>query len=236
MSKSKTSLILFFFIFSFSNSQEIEEITIGYKTKIKVEPNKNILFNFAISQGRLTEGQFFVFSTRPEDNLKPAFIYISLASEKPPSPDNRDFAAQKIGQNILFINKNETENQEGEKKYLYICINSLEETTVDFEVNFVNNISLDLYQGIRPKLKLTDISNTDLISFTYKKTEYINTKKILFYSLAENINYFNMRVEFSYQKGIRRKTFDVKQRFENGYGAIVNFNLNVFDVQIMINI
>ena len=49
MSESKIILVLLFFLFSFgslANSQEIEEITIGTKMQINVEPNKNMLYNF----------------------------------------------------------------------------------------------------------------------------------------------------------------------------------------------
>ena len=184
------SLLFFSSLISLINSQDIPEIKVGDKISIKVEPNKNILYNFVISNEQLAEGQLFVFSTKPEEYLKPAFIYISLTQEKPPSPDNRDFSSQELGQNIIFINKAEIENQEGDKKYLYICINSLEETTVELEVNFIKIISLDLYKGFKPKLKLKDISSNNLISFNYNKTEYNNKKKILIYSLGENIKYF----------------------------------------------
>ena len=38
-----------------------------------------------------------------------------------------------------------------------------------------------------------------------------------------------MEVKYTNQQGIKVKTFDVKQRFENGYGAIIDFNSNIFD-------
>jgi len=52
-------------------------------------------------------------------------------------------------------------------------------------------------------------------------------KKVLLYSLGENINYFNMKVLFTNQT--ETYNLEVKQRFENGYGAIVDFNSNLFE-------
>ena len=217
-------LNLLFYSQSTANCQEIPEITVGTNLTINLSPNTNYLYNFVINETQLDEGQFIVFSTNPNEYLKPAFIYIALTPDKPPSPDNRDYSSQETGKNIIFINKTEIENQEGELKYLYLCINSLEETTVELEVKFLHNISLEDYKGIRPKLKLGDISGSKkIISFTYNTTEYGNKKiKILFYSLGENINYFTMKVRLVH--GTTAKNYNAKQRFENGLGAIIDFD------------
>ena len=217
------SILCIFYLSKITICQEIPEVSVGTKLTINVAPNKASLYNFAIAENQLEQGKFFVFSTKPVEYLKPAFIYISLTSEKPPSPDNRNFSSQEAGKNIIFINKALIADQKGEKKYLYICINSLVDTTVEFEINFINNVSLNDYEGIRPKLKLEDISNLDIISYTYHKAESEKQKKILFYSLSEKYNYFKMIVQIRYQDS-KIKEYNVERRFENGYGAIVDFN------------
>ena len=119
MSQRKIIFLLLFYTFYsafLANCQEPQEISVGTKIQITVEPNKNMLYNFVIPLDQLADGNFFVFSTKPEDYLKPAFMYISLTSEKPPSPDNRDYSAQEIGKNVIIINKSEIEKQEGTKK------------------------------------------------------------------------------------------------------------------------
>ena len=209
--------------FSFYTEKYEDAIEINTEKTIELQAGKYMSYKLKYNEEDLKNGKILIIFTTPNDYLKPGFIYISTGQT--PDFKNREYASTQIGINHIFLDKSIIENG----NTLYISVSSLEDTTVKLKASLKNEINLEEYKGIRPKLKLTDISNTNLISFTYKKTEYINKKKILIYSLAENINYFNMKVEFIYQKGIRRKTFDVIQRFENGYGAIIDFTLSVFD-------
>ena len=53
-------------------------------------------------------------------------------------------------------------------------------------------------------------------------------KKVLFYALGENYNYFNFTVEYR-AKGRSPVPYDTIQMFENGYGAIVKVFPTWFD-------
>ena len=162
-----------------------------------------------------------MLSTTPNDYYKPLFIYISTTEI--PEERKREYASTQLGINYIFIHKSNLKDGN-----LYIRVSSIENTIAKLKTSLVNEIKLEEYKAIRPKLKLKDISNSNLISFNYNKTEYKNTKKILIYSLGENVDYFNMEVKYTSPDGIKIRNFDVKQRFENGYGAIIDFNLNTY--------
>ena len=222
-------LFLLFYLGPFSQCQEFSEITIGEKVSINVEPKNPLFFKFIVTQNEIDQGQFLAFSTTPLDYLLPVFIYISKTSNPKPSPDNREFSSQELGQNIVYINKNEIMEQEGEKKFLYICLKSFETASAEFEVSLLKTISLEKYKGFRHKVKLEDFIDSFLITFSYNKTNDNNKKKILIYSLGEHANYFNMSVKYFDKRGDEQKNFKPTQRFENGYGSIVDFNSYAFD-------
>ena len=54
----------------------------------------------------------------------------------------------------------------------------------------MEEICLEKYKGIRPRIKLGDISGLNIITFNYNKTESDKYKKVMLYSLGENINEF----------------------------------------------
>ena len=207
--------IFFIFIFYF-HTGVISQITIdiGYDEIMPIS-SKGSYFYFESTEEQLSAGNILAFSTTPdEDFLKPGFIYASLEESIKSSLDYRNFSSQEMGQNILYINKNNL----NENKNLHILIKSLTETNIRLKVSIINEIPFEENPLIRHKLKISDISN-DLITFTKKNN--IN-KKILFYALGENINYFDMKVKYN------SKTFEVKQRYENGYGTIVDFTSEEF--------
>ena len=127
---------------------------------------------FESTEEQLSAGNILAFSTTPEEDfLKPGFIYASLEESIKSSLDYRNFSSQEMGQNILYINKNNL----NENKNLHILIKSLTETNIRLKVSIINEIPLEENPLIRHKLKISDISN-DLITFTKKNN--IN-KKIL---------------------------------------------------------
>ena len=177
--KNTLSLLLFFsYLLLLTYCREFQEIKINSKIEVEIHPENDTVFNFTISENELTQGNFLVFSTQPEDYLKPAFIYISSSPKI--SADKRDFSSQESGKNIIFVNKSYIQNQEGDSKNLYLFLNTLVETNVELEVHLINNINLEEYQGIRPRLSLSDIVETNVISYTYKTTENGKNNKIRF--------------------------------------------------------
>ena len=225
--KKTLSLLLFFsYLLLLTYCREFQEIKINSKIEVEIYPENDTVFNFTISENELAPGNFLVFSTKPEDYLKPAFIYISSSPEI--SADKRDFSSQESGKNIIFVNKSYIQNQEGDSKNLYLFLNTLVETKVELEVHLISNINLEEYQGIRPRLSLSDIVETNVISYTYKTTENGKNKKILFYSLGEYYKYFNMRVEYISESSVKT-ILKTERKFENGYGSIVDFNSSIFN-------
>ena len=224
------SLLLFFYYSQLLvYCAKIPIIEIGIGTKVKISSKNNTLYDFVISEDQLKQGKFVVFSTNTEKYLKPAFIYISITNKTSPSPDDRDFSSQELGNNIIFVNNSYLQKNEVDSKYhLYVKILLMYETTVEFEVYQLNNIPLENYHGIRTKLILKDIIEPNIISFTYKNTEKKTKKKILFYSLGEHYKYFNMKIKYiSIKENITE--FESKHRFENGYSNIIDFNSPIFD-------
>ena len=88
-------------------------------------------------------------------------------------------------------------------------------------------IALEDFTNTRAKLKFSDD-----YQITFTKTDKLNQDEILLYSIAENCNYFSMSVKYTSKDG-KTHDIEVKQVFENGYGAPIDFNsLN----KVMINI
>ena len=87
------SLLLFFYYSQLLvYCAKIPIIEIG--TKLNISSKNNTLYDFVISEDQLKQGKFVVFSTKTENYLKPAFIYISITNKTSPSPDDRDFSSQ----------------------------------------------------------------------------------------------------------------------------------------------
>jgi hypothetical protein len=217
-------LILLFFSFHSLKASEI--INIGFNQNIEVK-DLGSLYSLEIKVDEIkTEDKFIAISTTPVDYQKPAYIYIAPDGDQDPSPDYRKYSSQEIGRNIVYLRASDY-YQISEPIVLNIFIQPLFDTKVQFEVYKGSNINLGEYStGIKHKLNLFMFSD---IHFEFKQN-FEKAKKVLFYALGENYNYFNLSVEFN------GNTYEAKQIFENGYGAIVDITPNMFDEKSFISI
>ena len=199
-----------------------------FEETLELEPNEMINYKIEINRINLNAaGDFIVINSIPEKYSAPGFIYVSRQNN--PSDENYDFLSQKPGPNQIYLNKSylNTINT------LYIGIKATAKTKLKIKVSTAEEIKLENYPNIRYTSKLLD---TNIISFT--KTDGQKKGKILFYSIGENYNYYNMTVELRNNEKIHN--FEVKQMFENGFGALVDFSSNDFEgineLKIFINL
>ena len=212
------------FLISFHCSQKIE-INIGFNQSVDLTI-EGALYSLEINANDIQkEDKFIAISTTPSDYLKPAYIYISSDVGQNPSPDYRNFSSQEIGRNIIYLRAWDY-YQISEPIVLNIFIKPLFNTIVQLEVYKGNNINLgDFSVGVKHKLNLymfSDFAETQGTHLVFRQN-FDKTKKVLFYALAENYNYFNLSVEFN------ENVYETKQIFENGYGAIVDITPNMFN-------
>ena len=208
---------------TFTLSDEEYYLKINTEKIINLQEKKAGRYKFKCKEEEIKEGKILAISTTPMDYFKPVFIFISeklsLVLER------RNFTSQKLGINSIFFNKSYVENN----KLLNIDFYSLVNTTATIKISLLNEICLETYKEKKIRLKLQDIMDLNIISFSYNKTRDKKQKKILLYSLGENIKQFNMKVEFTPIEGNETVSFKVRQRFENGYGAIIDFNDDIFN-------
>ena len=212
------------FLISFHCSQKIE-INIGFNQSVDLTI-EGALYSLEINANDIQkEDKFIAISTTPSDYLKPAYIYISSDVGQNPSPDFRNFSSQEIGRNIIYLRACDY-YQISEPIVLNIFIKPLFNTIVQLEVYKGNNINLgDFSVGVKHKLNLymfSDFAETQGTHLVFRQN-FDKTKKVLFYALGENYNYFNLSVEFN------ENVYETKQIFENGYGAIVDITPNMFN-------
>ena len=212
------------FLISFHCSQKIE-INIGFNQSVDLTI-EGALYSLEINANDIQkEDKFIAISTTPSDYLKPAYIYISSDVGQNPSPDYRNFSSQEIGRNIIYLRACDY-YQISEPIVLNIFIKPLFNTIVQLEVYKGNNINLgDFSVGVKHKLNLymfSDFAETQGTHLVFRQN-FDKTKKVLFYALGENYNYFNLSVEFN------ENVYETKQIFENGYGAIVDITPNMFN-------
>ena len=208
---------------TFTLSDEEYYLKINTEKIINLQEKKAGRYKFKCKEEEIKEGKILAVSTTPMDYFKPVFIFIS---EKPSLVlERRNFTSQKLGINSIFFNKSYVENN----KLLHIDFYSLVNTTATIKISLLNEICLETYKEKKIRLKLQDVMDLNIISFSYNKTKDKKQKKILLYSLGENIKQFNMKVEFTPIEGNETVSFKVRQRFENGYSAIIDFNDDVFN-------
>ena len=189
--------------------------TLNYERTIELEKSEKFILKVYYTESTDAEN-FVVINVIPENDLDLGYVYVSYHDK--PSASINDYFSDKFGENLIVINKNYFLS-----KFRYISIKFLEETTVKFRMSLVNEIDLENYSHQKIKKKISDELK---ISFT-KKDNFTNNK-IIIYSLGENYKYFNMRVEFKKMEW-ESYIFEVKQIFDNGYGAVIDFTLPEFE-------
>ena len=213
--KTKNIFLLFIFLgLSSIIKAEIEptEISIDSPYKDNIELNEENSFNkyfvINIKEDILINQKYLIISTDNSIYNKNAFIYTSF-TEKNPSADKRDYSSQYLTKNEIIINVSKLKS----KSNLYINIHSLLETKIEFQVYLEKNIYLNI--GQKRRFKISDVNK-----ILYKSEESIKNKKIMIYSLGENINYFSMKINGNL----------AQQKFYNGYGTIIDLNKDYSDI------
>ena len=231
MSKLEIIFTFFFLIFlpSLINSQ-IDPETLPINTTVTVTvTSQGKLYNLVVKPDDIKDNNYISISTKPADYRKPAFIYVSYDTDEPASKDNRTISSQEIGTNILYISANELNITK--EKTLSVFISSLFETEVELRADLGPNVVLQNYPlGFRHRfnLKMTSQSDESTNVFFEMTQPFEETKKVLFYALGEKIEYFDFSVKLVGDSG-EKKSFEVKQTFENGYGAIVDVTKDLFE-------
>ena len=164
--------------------------------------NKYFVINY--KEEDLINNNYLIISTNNSLYDQNAFIYTSF-SEKNPSAENRNYCSQILGKNEIIINISKLKRN----SKLYINIHSIKETAVNFNVLLTENI--EIKYGTKKKFKLSD---TNKVIFT--PDDFLKNKKIMFYSIGENINYFSMKIKSNSNE------YPSQQKFYNGYGIIID--------------
>ena len=168
-------------------------------------------YTFAYSSG--DANHILHLTSATTDPAYPGYIYASCTGAV--SEDNRMFSSQEYDKNELYINLGHADCSSGTTLNILLkAPGSKASTTITLKANLITGIELD-DTNKKAKFKMTHIQ-----SVTYKRPSTLSYNKILIYGLGENVKYFSMTV----QHGTSSTPIAVKQRFENGYGAIVDLN------------
>ena len=203
------------------NEVEPEQISINYSSSFSLNSlnSFNKYFVIIYSDTDLKDINYITISSLSEKYDNPGFIYTSF-TEKNPSADNRQYLSQNLGKNEIIIN---TSKLKGNSK-LYINIHSFKETEIKFNVSSSNDININLdfinYTN-KKKFKLSDVTT---VNMNLNKDENINYNKLMFYSIGEDISYFSMKVQYQEQNKNIIQEYTPLQKFENGYGVIIDIN------------
>ena len=187
---------------------ETESISIGQSKQLKLnaENSFNAFFDLKCSDEDLSSGNILVISSKPNSYLSPGYIYTSFEN-KNPSADSREFSSQLLGKNNIYINTSNLKNHSN----LYINVHSLEESEITLELTLINEVYISPEEK-KIKFKISEVTQI------YFSPKDITSNKVLFYGLGENIKDFSMKVEYDSNE------FKVVQKFENGYGSIVDLS------------
>ena len=174
------------------------------------------IYSFTYESINLQEKNILHIISKTKDFSKPGFLYASLDEHL--SEENRLFSSQNLGNNELYINL----EKYIEKTTIYILVKRRKATTYASDTI---NINVELLQKIvlsdtnpKAKFKLSHISK---VYYTVPPT--ITHDSILFYSIAEDWNFLDMKVMY---KGMDNsiRVLNARQIIETGHGIIVNLN------------
>ena len=189
---------------------EPESIPINYSKSFNLNGDKYFIINYSDSD--LTDVQYLTITSKSSLYDTPGFIYISFTQINP-SANNRTYSSQSLGKNEVIINVSKLK----QNSKLYINLHSLKESQIQFDVK--TSSTIDLTTSIdKKKFKLSDVTKVN-----YKPTEDIISRKIMFYGIGENIDFFTMNVLY-YENNSLKKEYTPTQKFDNGYGVIIDLN------------
>ena len=214
ISNSKNFVLLLFLISLqqlIKAEVEPESIKIGDSKELNINGDKYLVLDYTDEE--LANKNYVLIRAKSSIYNSPGLLYISF-TEKNPSPDKRDYSSQSLEKNEIIINVSKLKG----KTKLYINIHTLKETQIQFNVISSTAINLELDDD-KKKFKLYDVS---LVNYT--PTADVLTKKIMFYSVGERIGYFTMNVIFKQDSDQSSKEYTPKQKFDNGYGIIIDLN------------
>ena len=187
---------------------EPESITINYSGSFTLNGDKFFVINYSDSD--LTNINYITITSQSTTYNTPGFIYISF-TQKNPSANDRKYASQSLGKNEVIINVSKLK----QNSKLYINLHSLKESQIQFDVKSSNTIELT------PDIDRIKFKLSDATTVTYKPTEDIISRKIMFYGIGENIDFFSMNVSY-YESNQLKKEYSPIQKFDNGYGVIID--------------
>ena len=189
---------------------EPTQIPINYSDSLSLEKENYFVINY--SEDDLAKIEYLTITTKGPAYDSPAFIYISL-TEKNPSADERLYTSQKLGKNEIIINVSKLLGHSS----LYINLHTLKDCQIQFDVKTSNSIDLSIGEDII-KFKLSDVR-----IINYRPLYSDLDKIIMLYGVGENIDFFKMNVKYLLDDG-GIKEFIPEQKFDNGYGVIVDLS------------
>ena len=185
-----------------------ESIPINYSNSFNLNGDKYFIINY--SESDLTNVNFITITSKSSSYDTPGFIYISFTQINP-SANNKTYSSQSLGKNEVIINVSKLK----QNTKLYINLHSLKDAQIQFDVKTTSTI--DLTTSIdKKKFKLSDVTTVN-----YKPTEDIISRKIMFFGIGENIDFFTMNVLY-YENNVLKKEYTPIQKFDNGYGVIID--------------
>ena len=184
--------------------------------------SKEYIFFFFFTDGILH------LTSETTDPAYPGYIYaLCSTSTESASETNRMFSSQEYDKNELYINLGHADCSSGNTLNILLkAPGTKASTSITLKANIVSGIELD-NTNKKAKFKISHIP-----SITYKVPSTPGYNKILIYGLGESYKYFTMKVKY----GTTPTLIDVKQRFENGYGAIVDLSTFAAGTEITITI
>ena len=231
MSNIKKFLTLFILInIQYLIKAQIEptEIPINYEDTEPQDLSEDKYFVIKYSESDIKDINYLTVTSKVDKEIyAPGFIYISF-TEKNPSVEKRDYFSQVLGKNEVIINASQLKG----KSNLYINLHPLKQGKVEFQVKPSKKIDLSIAED-KKKFKISDV---DTLYFTPTEDEY--SKKIMIYGAGERVEYFSMNVIFKYDSG-GQKEYKPQQKFDNGYGVIINdldpSKTGTFEIKILPN-
>ena len=172
-------------------------------------------FCFNIIQDDIDTNNILHIISEPNVFSNPRFLYASFENDI--SEEKRLFSSQNLGVNELYINLKKKEYSE--KRELFILVKPRKDisSTIDLKAELISNIELkDGNQ--KAKFKLSHISE---VYYTVHLPP--NYGSILFYSIAEDFNYIDMKALYTTSDGSKR-SLNARQIIETGHGIIINLN------------
>ena len=194
-----------------------------------INTKESMYWEFSINSNALKTTNILHISCSTANYLNPGYLYASFSNTI--SEGNRLFSSQENYINELYINLSKYNYEK-----LYLLVKPYkEDSPIDLKLiaKLINRIEIKDEESAR--FKLNHISDV-----YYKIEEPLQCDKVLIYGLGEDWNFFDMTIQYNNLVG-GIQNIKVKQIFENGFGAVVDLNqilknINTTNKEIRINV